>query len=155
MYEELYWKSEVSCLSDRNSIRISMIIFEAFQLELLKNSYWKSWKIPIPIGTLEEFRLELLKNSHWNSLKNSYWNCWKIPLGTLQEFILELLKNWYRSSWRIHIGELEDFKLELWCHLQNSENDFGPSKLFWTGTNWFGHVQTVLVASKSFWSGSN
>ena len=34
------------------------------------------------------------------------------------------------------------------------QNDFRPSKLFWMDTNCFGHVQIVLVRSKSFCSGS-
>ena len=33
--------------------------------------------------------------------------------------------------------------------------DFGLSKLFWSGTKCFGHVQIILVGSKLFWSGAN
>ena len=30
------------------------------------------------------------------------------------------------------------------------QNDFGPSKLFWSSTNHFGQIQCVLVGSKYF-----
>ena len=39
--------------------------------------------------------------------------------------------------------------------LDNLLNDFGLSKLFWTGADCLGWVQIVLVGSKSFWLGSN
>ena len=35
------------------------------------------------------------------------------------------------------------------------QNDFGPSKSFWSSTNHFGRVQFILVGSKSFWTGPN
>ena len=39
--------------------------------------------------------------------------------------------------------------------LQWVQNDFGPSKLFWSSTNHFGQVLFVLVWAKSFWTGPN
>ena len=35
------------------------------------------------------------------------------------------------------------------------QNEFGPSKSFWSSTNHFGWLQIGLVGSKAFWSGSN
>ena len=35
------------------------------------------------------------------------------------------------------------------------QNDFGPSKSFWSSTNHLGRVQIVLLGSKAIWSGSN
>ena len=35
------------------------------------------------------------------------------------------------------------------------QNDFGPSKQFWTSTNCFERAQFVLVGSKLFWTGQN
>ena len=36
-----------------------------------------------------------------------------------------------------------------------AQNDFGPSKSFWSSTNHFGQFHFVLIGSKSFWTGPN
>ena len=71
-----FWRIPIGTLETfRPSFRISIIIFEKFILELLKNSCWSSWKIPIE--TLEEFILGNLKihigilEEFWCHLQNS------------------------------------------------------------------------------------
>ena len=52
-------------------------------------------------------------------------------------------------------GMIFSIKIDSCLVLLWVQNDFGPSKLFWMGTNCFGWVQFVLVRLKSFWTGPN
>ena len=51
-------------------------------------------------------------------------------------------------------GALE-FYASLCLVLLWAQNNFGPSKSFWSSTNHFGQIQFVLAVPKSFWTAPN
>ena len=78
------------------------------------------------------------------------------PIEEYNHGYVALYKRANESQWQTEKGKRNYLtKLFTFSDFSCLVLFFGPSKLFWKGTNCYGHVQTVLVGFESFWSVAN
>ena len=75
----------------------------------------------------------------------------KIPIGILVRKAAGCLRMKVNLKKKMYNWvKIDQCLVLLWA-----QNDFGPSKLFWSTINHFGRAQFVLFGFKSVWTGPN